>query len=154
MFGKVKKWLGIEGVKLELELPEKVEANAGLVQGKIRFYSMNPQVVTTIKVVMIERYSRGRRKEKMTDEYQLGEITLRQDVEVPVETPVEIDFSLPFSMLESDIDEFGNKNVLFKGLAGVAKRLNAVQSVYRVEAEAKVKGTALSPFDRKEVVLV
>lgn len=153
MFGKVKKWLGIEGVKLELELPESVNIASGVVSGKIHFYTMNPQVVTAVKIVMIERYSRGRRKEKLTDEYQLGEITLRRDVEVPAETPVSIDFSLPFKLVKSDMDEFADRNFIFKGLAGAAKRLNAVESVYRIEAEAKVKGTALNPFDRKEVVL-
>ena len=58
MFGKVKKWLGIEGVKLQLILPEEVEAigGKGTVQGAIRFYSKNTQVVTSLRVVMIEKY--------------------------------------------------------------------------------------------------
>ena len=34
MFGKLKRWLGIEGVKVELHIPEKVKASMmGVVEG-------------------------------------------------------------------------------------------------------------------------
>jgi len=54
MFGKVKKWLGIEGVKLEVLLPEEVLKEGKLLKGSLRFTSMNEQTVTFIKVVMVE----------------------------------------------------------------------------------------------------
>ncbi|NUO02231.1 MAG: hypothetical protein HUU01_16630, partial [Saprospiraceae bacterium] len=82
MFGKVKKWLGIEGVKLELLLPEEVSEKEGSVEGAILFQSMNPQTVTEIRIVLIERYSRGRGSEKLIDEYELGSIVIRQNIEV------------------------------------------------------------------------
>lgn len=41
------------------------------------------------------------------------------------------------------------KNILFKGLAGLAKKANKVNAEFRIEAEAKVKGTALNPFVQK-----
>ncbi len=59
MIGKVKQWLGIEGVKLELMLPEEVYEKSGFVVGKILLQSMNAQTVSSIKLVLIERYSRG-----------------------------------------------------------------------------------------------
>jgi len=34
-------------------------------------------------------------------------------------------------------------------LAGLAKKVNKVQAEFRIEAEAKVKGTALNPFVQK-----
>jgi hypothetical protein len=148
MFGKVKKWLGIEGVKLELELPEEVWEADGVIRGKLRFYSMNPQTVTYIKVILIEKYTRGRGKEKLVDEYELGEIHLDQIIEIPEYTPVEVDFSLPFTMVKSEVDDFGGRNLLFGGIAKAARALHNVKSEYRVEAEAKVKGTALNPFDK------
>jgi len=74
MLNKVKKWLGIEGVKLELVLPEKIKEEAGQVTGKIRFFSMQNQKVSYIKVVMVERYTRGKKEDKLIDEYQLGMI--------------------------------------------------------------------------------
>ena len=151
MLGKVKKWLGIEGVKLELVLPEEVNAREQEVIGSIRFQSLNPQTVTGIKIALIEKYSRGRGKDKLIDEYELGVTEIAQTIEVPPEEVIEVPFRLTFSLVRSNMDEFGKKNFLFGGLAKAAKAIQAVKSEYRVEAEAQVSGVALNPFDRKVV---
>ena len=151
MLGKVKKWLGIEGVKLELVLPEEVSADEREIHGSIRFQSLNPQTVTGIKIALIEKYSRGRGKEKLIDEYELGATELHHIVEVPAEEAVEVPFHLPFSLVRSNVDEFGKKNFLFGGLVIAAKALRGVSSEFRVEAEAQVAGVALNPFDRKAI---
>ncbi len=98
MFGKVKHWLGIEGVKLKLLVPDEVKESDKELKGKIQFHSMNKQMITAISVKMIEKYSRGNRKDKLVDEYLLGEIHLEQKIEVPSEEIVEIDFTLPFEI--------------------------------------------------------
>ncbi|MCB0582129.1 MAG: sporulation protein [Phaeodactylibacter sp.] len=151
MLGKVKKWLGIEGVKLELILPEEVDADSGEILGSIRFQSLNPQTVTSIKIAFIEKYARGRGKEKLIDEYELGASEIHQVIEVPAEEAVEVPFQLPFSLVRSNVDEFGRRNFLFGGLALAAKALRGVNSEFRVEAEAQVAGVALNPFDRKSI---
>ncbi len=153
MFGKVKKWLGIEGVKIEIVLPDAVRARDGVVEGVLRFQSMNTQIVTNVKVAVYEKYSRGRGAEKLIDEYKLGEIELKETFEVPEGEIIEVDFELPFELVKSEMDEFGNRNFLFKGIANLAKTANAVKSYYRVEATAKVKGTALNPFDSQPLTL-
>ena len=151
MLGKVKKWLGIEGVKLELVLPEEVNAGSREVNGTIRFQSLNPQTVIGIKIVLIEKYSRGRGADKLIDEYELGVAEISQAIEIPVEEVIEVPFRLPFSIVRSNVEEFGKKNPLFGGLALAAKALRGVRSEYRVEAEAQVVGVALNPFDRKAI---
>ncbi|MCR9287917.1 MAG: sporulation protein [Bacteroidetes bacterium] len=149
MFGKVKKWLGIEGVKLELILPDFAFKEVGALSGKILFYSKNAQTVKSIRIVMIEKYKRGRGKEKLIDEYELGEITLSDVFEVPENEPLQIEFTLPFSLLNSEMDELGSKNILTGGLVKVAKMIQNVNSQFYVLAEAKVEGTALDPFDKQ-----
>lgn len=153
MIGKVKKWLGIEGVKLDLQLPEEISLTSKLIKGSIILQSMNPQTVTGIKVVLIERYSRGRGKEKLVDEYELGEVDINKIIDVPAGEMLEIPFQLPFSYVRSDIEEFGNKNFLFGGIAKAAKAIQAAKSSFRIEAEAKVKGVALNPFDKKSIII-
>lgn len=153
MFKKVKKWLGIEGVKLELILPEKVKRAAGVVKGKIRLSSMNDQTVDVIKVTLIERFSRGRKKEKLTDEYRLGEIQLEREIHISKDQPVVLDFSLPFELMKSEMDELEDKNLIFSGLVKIAKKLRAVNSEYYIEVEAKAKGTALHPFDKQMIII-
>ncbi|MEM9917600.1 MAG: sporulation protein [Bacteroidota bacterium] len=153
MLRKVKKWLGIEGVKLELLIPEEISRDTKVLNGKIRLYSMNAQTVSQIVIKFVERYSRGRKSEKMTDEYQLGEISLVELVEVPADEAVEIDFKLPFAIVKSEMDELQDKNLLMNGIVKAAKWMNNVESEFRVEAEADVRGTALNPFDKKAVVV-
>lgn len=143
----MKQWLGIEGVKLELELPPKFSVDQGTVDGKVRLYSKNAQTVSGLRLVLIEKYTRGREAEQLVDEYMLGELIIRDEIDVPAEGEiVEVPFSLPFEPMQSEIDEFGGKNILFRGLAWVARKTRNAESEYRVEAEAQVKGVGLSPF--------
>ena len=154
MFGKVKKWLGIEGAKLELVVPEEILQKNGEVNGVARFFSMNEQKVLSLKIKLIERYSRGRRKNKLTDEYELGEIILENEFLIPAKEYVEVDFSLPFKIVKSEMDELQEKNILAAGLVKTAKWVSGVKSIYRIEAEAKVEGVGLNPFDKKIVLIV
>lgn len=151
MFGKVKQWLGIEGVKLELILPESIVESDGQIQGKLHLYSMNSQTVKRISVKLIERYTRGRRSDKMTDEYELGSLDIRKTIEVPAEEIVEVDFTLKFETVQSNMDELERKNFVLGSLVKTAKWIRGVNSAFRIEAEADVKGTALNPFDKRNI---
>ena len=153
MLGRVKKWLGIEGVKLEILVPEEIDKRAGEIRGKLRFQSMNTQIVNRVKLVLIEKYIRGKGKEKLIDEYELGSVENKSTFEVHPENPVEMDFSIPFVIYKSDVDELEDRNIFTRGLAKAAKLIRGVKSEYRIEAEAKVKGVALNPFDKKEIKL-
>jgi len=153
MLGRVKHWLGIEGVKLELMVPDEIPKGASLINGTIRLQSMQAQTVTRIKVVLIERYERGKGSDKRIDEYELGTFLSDQTIEVPANQAIEVPFSLPFRVYLSEVDELEAQNMLFKGLALVAKKLRGVSSDFRLVAEAKVKGVALNPFDKKTVTL-
>jgi hypothetical protein len=154
MFGKVKKWLGIEGAKLELILPEEIFESAGSVTGKVRFRSMNEQKVMSINLKLVEKYSRGRRKSKLVDEYILGEIKLTDAFLIPANEFVEIDFSIPFNIVKSEMDEMQGKNIFAAGLVKAAKWASGVNSTYRVEAKAKVEGVALDPYAEGGVILI
>lgn len=151
MIGKVKKWLGIEGVKLELVVAETYDRDAGVISGIINLTSMNPQKVTELRVRVVEKYTRGWRKEKRIDEYTLGSLKEMVEIDVPANEAVEVEFSLPFHFKPSEMDYFGDQNFLFKGLSKMAKSAYAVKSEFRVEAEATVKGVALDPFDKKPI---
>ena len=153
MFGKVKRWLGIEGVKLELIVPEEINRKTQMVSGKVRFSSMHAQKVTSIKVKMVERFVRGRGKDKMIDEYVLGKIELKKSFEIPTDENIEIEFDLAFDLMKSDMDKMQEKNLVVGGLIQAAKWMRGVKSDFRIEAEAEVSGTALNPFDKKTVVL-
>lgn len=154
MFGKVKRWLGIEGVKVELLIPEQINADDKEVTGTLRFYSMHDQVVSAVRVRMVEKYKRGRRNNKLVDEYTIGEISLEDDINIPAHQYIDLDFILPFDYISSEMDDLQRKNFLLKGMVKTAKLMKGVKSIYRVEAEADVKGTALNPFDIRELEVI
>ncbi len=153
MLGKVKRWLGIEGVKIEMLLPDEITGESGVIVGKLKFESMHLQTVTRIRLILTEKYIRGRWKNKLTDQYKIGELEINKPIEVPAHEIVVIDFVLPFTLVKSDMDELGDKNFVLRQIVGAAKALKNVRSEYYVEAEAAVKGTALNPFDKQRVVI-
>ena len=51
--------------------------------------------------------------------------------------------------MNSEMDEVQDRNILLGPLVKAAKWVRGVKSEYRVVAEAKVKGVALDPFDKK-----
>jgi len=153
MIDKVKQWFGIEGVKVELVLPEATSMNGGIIKGQLQFTSMNEQTVQAVQLKLIEIYTRGRRSNKVTTEYELGNITVNKSFTVPAEEAILVDFQLPFELMKSEIDEMGDKNILLGGIAKLARFSRGASSTYRVECEANVKGTRLNPFDKQEIVL-
>ena len=114
---------------------------------------MHDQVVNSLRVKLIEKYKRGRRGNKLVDEYTLGEIFMERNIEIPAHQYIEVEFILPFTPVPSDMDKLEASNFVMKGLVKSAKLMKGVSSIFRVEAEADVQGTALNPFDTKELLL-
>ncbi len=154
MFEKVKQYFGIEGVKVNLLLPEEVRSYEKQLSGTVQLASMNRQIVQSIQIKMIELYTRGRGNDKRIDEYQLGSINFQENIEIVPESPFELAFTLPFRLIRSEVEAFGDKNFIFKGIAGAAKLAYGAKSAFFVVAEAKVKGTALPPFVKKKINLL
>lgn len=154
MFGKVKRWLGIEGVKIEMLVPGEIHAEAGVIEGRLKFESMHTQTVTMVRISLTEKYIRGRWKNKLTDQYKIGEIELEEDIEVPAHEPIFLDFELPFTIVKSEMDELADKNFVLKKIVNAAKTLKNVKSEFYIEVNAEVQGTALSTFDRQQVNII
>jgi len=150
MLGKVKNWLGIEGVKMEIETADKIKLMDGIVKGSILFQSMTDKKVKKVKIELIEKYSRGRGKSKLINEYKLGTLELEKDLEIKANGQVRLDFKLIFNPKTSEMDDMA-RNLLLRGPVALAKMLKGAKSVYRIEVEAKVPGTALNPMARKVV---
>ena len=145
MLKRVKKWLGIEGIKIEIR-PDDIPKHASAVTGTLVFSSMHEQTISSYTIKLIEKYSRGRRKKKITDEYLLGKMVVNELITVPDQSSVDKTFELEFEPMYSKIEIFGRKNPIFAGLSEVAKFTKGAKSVHRIEVEADVVGTALNPF--------
>ena len=70
--------------------------------------------------------------------------------EISANGQLRMDFKLLFNPKESEMDQMG-QNLLLKGPVALAKLIRGAKSVYRLEVEAKVPGTALHPFAKAEI---
>ncbi len=155
MFGKVKKILGIEGVKLELIIPEKVNKESGIVTGVMKFTSLSDNnKIESIHIKMVEKYTRGRGNSKLINEYTMGEIVLKENIEISKNDIVEVPFQLEFVYSKSEMDKLQESNFFTSGLVKLAKKVRGVHSEFSVRTEAFIKGTTLNPFDVKPLQLV
>lgn len=153
MFGSIKNWLGIEGLKIEFEVDDVIKPLNGQIEGSLLFYSKRIQLVESVHVKLIERYTRGRRKNKLIDEYVLGEMEYTNTIEVPSEQFIELEFALPFELMKSDMDRMSEMNFVTRGLVEVAKKIKNAKSEFRLEATAKVKGVVVNPFVKKIIYM-
>ena len=149
MLNKVKNWFGIEGVKMDILLPDDIRSVDGLFSGILVFNALTTQEVLNVKVKMVERYGRGRGSERLVNEYVLGELIIDKSIIIEANVETKLSFAFSFKYVTAPIDDFAKKNILFKGMVNVAKKMSKVNSEFRIEAEAKVKGTALNPFVQK-----
>ena len=149
MLTKVKNWFVIEGVKMDILLPDDIRSVDGLFSGILVFNALTTQEVLNVKVKMVERYGRGRGSERLVNEYVLGELFIDKSITIEANIETKLSFAFSFKYVTAPIDDFAKKNILFKGMANMAKKISKVNSEFRIEAEAKVKGTALNPFVQK-----
>ncbi len=153
MLGKVKQYLGIEGIKLSLEIPETIDKKATVLNGHIILTTKNRQTAKSFKVRLIERYTRGRGSSRLINEYVAGELQFNQLVIVEENETVKVPFSMPYHIAQSRIDLIEDQNFVFRGAIKLLKMANAVKSEFRVEVEAKVAGTALDPSHSTKVMV-
>lgn len=153
MLGKLKNYLGIEGVKISITLDDPILKSENAIFGHVVLHSLSDQIVQAIDLKFIERYHRGRNAEKLIDEYELGTMVLADPIAIKRNQEIKIPFTLNYNPILSEVDKFGEENFLNKGLAFLAKTLKGVKSEYRVIAKAKVKGTSLDPIAKKMVIL-
>lgn len=154
MLKKVKKWLGIEGVRITVDIPEDVFLREKKISGYLVFESKQESVVSEIRLRLIEKYSRGRKQNKLIDEYILGADVIDNPLHLRANDPRQVPFDLFFSPLQSEMDVLESRNILLKGIIKSAKLLRNVSSNYRLEIEADVEGMAISPLVKKEVKII
>ncbi len=143
MLRRIKNFLGIEGVKLKVEVPQPQRLKDRNLEGTVYLYSKTAQVIDYIELILIEKYARGRMKSKLINEYVLGDKVMDETLFTSDDEQIEIPFTLPFSYEMSEMDELQNKNSLLKPLIRGVKAVKGVKSQYRLEVKAKVKGQVL-----------
>jgi sporulation-control protein spo0M len=124
MLNKVKNWFGIEGVKMDILLPDDIRSVDGLFSGILVFNALTTQEILNVNVKMVERYGRGRGSERLVNEYVLGELIIDKSIIIEANVETKLSFAFSFKYVTAPIDDFAKKNILFKGMANVAKKVS------------------------------
>ncbi|MEZ4907493.1 MAG: sporulation protein [Saprospiraceae bacterium] len=154
MIGTIKKYLGIESIKIDIEIPEEVSIEDKFIKGKINISSMSNQVINSIEIKLIENYQRGRGKTKKINDYVAGQAVFSKTIKVIANNDLSYEFKLPFKIETSEMDKIGDQNFFTRILVKSAKLMHNVKSEYRIEAKANVKGNAVYPFVQKSIKIV
>ncbi len=149
MFGKVKKMLGIEGVKVQLIVEPHFSLRSGLITGKLEFTTKTTSEISAIEIRLIEKYSRGRGSSKRVDEYIIGSMVMNEKMKIQSQEIIELPFELPFTYVSSEMEKLGEGHFLLKGPVTFAKMLKNVKSEFRLETRVEVKDLKLQPFAEK-----
>lgn len=153
-FSKVKQFLGAGTVKVELAVPPQIPKAAGELSGRVALNAASDQHVLELTVKLTETWSTGRGEQKTERDFELGKLTLAKAFDMKQGESRSFDFVLPFDLVKSDTDEFKEKGGALGMLGTAAAFANAEKSIYKVAAEADVKGAALDPSDVKQVQLM
>jgi hypothetical protein len=145
MINKFKNWLGIEGVKANIEFQEPLKKEDLCLHGKLELYTIRSQRVENIQLRLIEKYKRGKKDSLKIDEFVLGSKQIQLDFTLEEGQAKSIPFNLDFEILESSMDKLGNKNFLTKGLVSLLKKEQKVSSSYRLEVLINGTGSAIPP---------
>ena len=152
MFEKVKNWLGIEGAKISI-IEVEVDKSQQILSGKVELSTASNQRINSMIVTIKEKYTRGRRKSKLSDVYTIGMSEILLDREITAEEPLQLEFEVTYKLKLSSIDSFGEKNFVNKALAKTAKTIKGVNSIYTCTVELLVDGNKLKPYDTTIVKL-
>ena len=105
MLGKLKKVLGIEGIKVQLILDTPVDKKNKKISGELKFTTKTKGKVNKINIKLVERYSRGRGKSKLVDEYTIAMLEMNDSFEITPEEIIEIPFSMNYEIALSQMDK-------------------------------------------------
>ncbi len=152
MLKKVKDWLGIEGVKVDLDVTEEFRLKDEMINGIIKISTQSDQHLEKATITLKEKYKRGRRKSKLIDEYLLGTVEINLTQAIDKDQLIEQEFQLKFSPVKSAVDRWGDKNFIYRGISSLAKLAKNAHSTYEVMVEITVKGNKLKPYKKVEIV--
>ena len=152
MLKRLKNILGIEGVKIDIVLPDDFDIESNHIVGEVLLTSQNDKIVEGLEIKIIEKYRRGKKESLLVDQYILGHLKLDLMIPILANHEERLEFSLPFNRILSDMDKYQESSFLGELIVPFAKKIKGVKSEYKVEATAYIKGTKLNPMIIKSLV--
>ncbi|MBN1618446.1 sporulation protein [Candidatus Dojkabacteria bacterium] len=146
LWDKIKQWLGIGGVKLDVDMDQHLDFNMTEVKGQVILESKSDQTVNSVTVEMEDVFTYKVGDTYKTKKYPMGKVTVSdKPMKIAAGEQKALDFILPISFLKTSADEMKSHGGIGKALGSASAFMAGQKSSYNVVASATVEGTALGP---------
>ena len=147
----VKGWLNIGGVKVKLQgVNPRVSRSGNQITGTVLLTSKGDKQVLKMAYKFIMKKTTGHGDERKVKDFTLAQVIKEEPFEIKTGESKTLEFAIPYSLEKALKDQGG-----FLGTVGkFGAFASGEKDEYFVVAECDVKGTALDPSDKVEVVLV
>lgn len=150
ILGKIKQFLGIGTIKMELDMQPTIDLESRLLTGKLRVTGKSDQAIKDIELSFDETFSTGKSDDKSSSKLNWGKTSIA-GFDIKKEEVKEIEFELPFTYAKSSNEAMADKGGLVGGLGKVGSFLDGEKQKYEITATANVKGVTLPPLVSKEL---
>jgi hypothetical protein len=150
---RIKKFLGIEGVKVFFDESTQIDLKENKVEGRVIVKSKAHSNVISISIQVIEQYYRGSKENQRVSEFILfNKKIFPKNLTVTQDKPIEIPFAYDILQNKSEMDLLEERNIFIKSIIGIAKKLYRVKSVYTITATLQIIDTGIKPFTKKVLI--
>lgn len=142
LWGTIKGWLNIGGVKVRIEgLNQVIPKDGSQITAKVNFTTKEDKHVNKVTYKFLLKKTTGRGEEKKTKEYVIAQHVLSDPFDLKASETKTLDLNLDYS-LEKTLKDMGG---VLGGIGKLAAFASAEQEEYFVVATADVQGAAISP---------
>lgn len=150
-FQKVKQFLGIVGVKVEMEVADTFSKKGSTLQGKVIITSKSDQQILSVEVGFEEVWRIGKGEDETMKTFDLGEWKSEEVFDIKAGETRVFPFTLNYSLIKSENDRMMESSKVGKALGGLGKLMDGEKSNFWLKAMADVKGAAFDPNCVKEL---
>jgi hypothetical protein len=152
MFSKLKQFVGMVGVTVELDIPGNLSKDATSLAGTVRVIAKQDQHITRVTANMKQTHTEGSGEKRVSSNYDIGEIIITsQAFDIKAGETKEYPFTMEFRRRKSSDQRMAESGGILGTLGKISTMMDNEHDEFWVNAMADVKGAALDPNDNKKI---
>jgi hypothetical protein len=152
-FSKIKQFLGIGGIKVELDLDPQITFKTTKLTGTITLTAKSDQLVKSITYKLEEEWTRKVGDETKTKHFTLGEKEITDEFTMKEGETKKISFELPIAFVKNNEDQLKEMGGAMGALGKLSALTDGQKSVFTFIAKPDVDGTFLDPSATQKMEL-
>ncbi len=152
MFSKLKQFVGMVGITVQLDIPSNLTGDSDTLTGVIRIIAKQDQHITKVAVNMKQTHTEGTGEKRVSNDYSIGEnIITNQPFDIKAGESKEYPFTLAFTRRKTGEQRLAESGGVLGAIGKLGQLADDSHDEFWVNAIADVKGAALDPNDNKKI---